>query len=406
MRITLATIGSFHIFPLARELERLGVLERVYSGFPWSRLRREGVSRDKVRTFPFVRPFVMGLRLLPFDVPEVVADSIHEFSLVTLDHFVARSLPDGDVYVGHEGAGLVSGAEAQRRGMLYVCDRGCTHMAWREELLQAEHDRLGLPPRRRPNTYEREIEEYDRADLIVVPSEFARASFIEKGVSEDKLAVVPYGVDLQRFHPVGRPADVGFQIVFVGYLSVRKGAGDLLTAFKLANIPGKRLLLIGQIEPDVMMLYADLLNRDDVTTVGHVPNAMLKAHLGESHVFCLPSLEEGQALVVCEAMACGCAPVVTANTGATSIVHDGANGYVVPIRAPEDIAAHFERLAADRELRDRLGAAALASVRELGGWSAYGGGAVAAYRRALARRAAGRRTDSTPAPRENRVGVH
>jgi glycyl-tRNA synthetase alpha chain len=54
MRIVQAVFGVFHHFELARELERRGHLETIYSTFPWQRLKREGLPRSKVQTFPWL----------------------------------------------------------------------------------------------------------------------------------------------------------------------------------------------------------------------------------------------------------------------------------------------------------------------------------------------------------------
>lgn len=372
MKITLATIGRFHIFPLARELERAGHLTAVYSGFPWSKLAREGVSRDRVRSFPWVRPLVMGARFLPVSLPPAVMDGLHHLSVATLDRHVARSLPHSDIYVGHEGVGLISGAAAQARGMAYVCDRGCTHMAWRERILAEESDRLGLKPGRRPNTYDREIAEYAQADLIVVPSQFVADSFLAEGIAPERLAVVPYGVNLHRFQPVARPDPDRFDITFVGRISGRKGIRDLLDGFRKAAIPGKRLTLVGTVDDDIRDLLAVPLAADDVVLRGHVPQPELKEILSRSHAFCLPRIEDGFGMAIAEAMACGCPAIVTPNAGGASLIRDGENGFVVPIRSPDMLAERFETLAADPTRRDAMGAAALASVQALGGWESYG----------------------------------
>lgn len=384
MKVTLSTIGRFHIFPLAKELEKKEYLQAIYSGFPWAKLEREGVSRQYVRTFPWVRPILMGTRFLPFKVPEYVLDGLHTLSVATLDKYVAITMPQSDIYVGHEAVGLISGAEAQKRGILYVCDRGCTHMAWRERILQEENERLGLKPRRKPNTYQREIAEYHQADLIVVPSQFVADSFVSEGIPKEKLAIVPYGVNLQRFKPVATPADEVFEVVFVGRISARKGVKDLLDGFAKAQIPNKHLTLVGTIDPEFQKLIMKQLEAANIKVLGHVAQPELKEILSRSHVFCLPSIEEGMAMVVAEAMACGCPPIVTYNTGATSLVCDGKNGFVIPIRSPDAIAEKLELLANNREKRDSMGQAALASVEALGGWENYGQQMIAVYQQLLA----------------------
>ena len=82
-----------------------------------------------------------------------------------------------------------------------------------------------------------------------------------------------------------------------------------------------------------------------------MPNVYLGAD-----VLVLPSIVEGSALVVLEAMASGLPVVVTPNVGADQVC-DGVEGFVVPIRAPVEIASRLELLADDVELRARMGAA-------------------------------------------------
>jgi len=54
MEVIQAVFGVFHHFELAHQLERRGHLRRIYSTWPWARLKREGLPRELVRTFPAV----------------------------------------------------------------------------------------------------------------------------------------------------------------------------------------------------------------------------------------------------------------------------------------------------------------------------------------------------------------
>ncbi|WP_109464851.1 glycosyltransferase family 4 protein [Albibacillus kandeliae] len=386
MKVILSTVGRFHIFPLASELEKQGVLERVYSGFPWRHLSREGVSREKVRTFPWVRPLLMGARHLPFPLPSSVVDWLHLVSVLTLDRYVALTLPEADIYVGHEAVGLISGAAAQNRGMVYICDRGCTHMAWRERTINEERARFGLPAQKRPKTYEREIAEYAEADFIVLPSQIAKRSFLEEGVEEQKLVVVPYGVNLDKFRPEGQPDASGFDVLFVGGLSIRKGAQDLLDGFRAMPVAGKRLRIVGSVTEEAKLLLGEKLNQPDIELVGHVDHWKLKRVMSESHVLVLPSIEDGFGMVVPEAMACGCPAIVSENAGAADIICDGQNGYVVPIRRPDLISEKLQLLAQDPALRETMSQEALNTVQTLGGWEDYGNKMFNVYKTTLAQR--------------------
>ena len=87
-------------------------------------------------------------------------------------------------------------------------------------------------------------------------------------------------------------------------------------------------------------------------------------------VFVLPSLAEGRALVMQEAMSCGLPLVITHNTGGGDLVEDGSAGFLVPVRDPQAIAEKLECLARDRSLLEEMSLAALKKARSLS-WADY-----------------------------------
>jgi glycosyltransferase involved in cell wall biosynthesis len=88
-------------------------------------------------------------------------------------------------------------------------------------------------------------------------------------------------------------------------------------------------------------------------------------------VFVLPSLVEGFPLTALEAMASGIPTIVSENTFGSDVVHDGRNGYVVPIRDVDAIVDRLETLAADDDLRARMGAEARVTAEQFS-WDAFG----------------------------------
>jgi len=135
LKVVISTAGRFHLFALARELDQRDCLERIYSGFVWSALARESVPRDKVTTFPWFRTPYMALARSPIAAPRAFSQWLETMSCVAQDAYVAGRLPDCDAFIGHDGAGLVTGREAKRRGLGYVADTGTTHVAFRAALL-------------------------------------------------------------------------------------------------------------------------------------------------------------------------------------------------------------------------------------------------------------------------------
>ncbi len=371
MQVIQAVNGTFHHFDLARELEARGYLKRIYSSFPWRRLGREGVSRPLVETFPWLHTplFVSGRY---WQMPGFLGDYLTYQDFVLFDHWVASRVERCDVFVALSGSGLKTGRLVQRRGGKYVCDRGSSHIRYQYAIVREEHRRWGVAVKGcDPRIIAREEAEYAAADAITVPSEFARRSFLEMGVPDEKIVKVPLGVLLSRFQHISRPPHNSFEVLFAGTVSLRKGVPYLIEAFEILDHPRKSLRLDGPIEPEIRSVLGTL-DMSNVELLGAMPQERLAECMSESHVMVLPSVEDGFGLVLAQAMACGCPVISSLHTGGQDLFQDGIEGFLVPIRSPEAIHERLSQLAGDPDLQSRMGTAALARVQSLGGWSDYG----------------------------------
>ncbi len=384
MKVAISVIGRFHSFDLARELHAHGALEKIFTGYPRFKLRQERLPDDRIDTFPYLQAPYMGLpgrdRL-----GRAVVREWEWLSKLCFDRHVARCLPECDVFVGLSGSALRSGRRALRRGARYVCDRGSTHIRAQDKLLREEHERWGLHfDGIDPRVIEQEEAEYAEAARITVPSSFNIRSFIDEGIPEAKLRRLPYGVDLSRFGPTGRPTDEGFDVLFVGSMSLRKGLPYLLKAYEGLQHPRKSLTFAGSVSPELIgLMKARGLWPDDVRVLGHVPQSRLSDLMSRSHVMVLPSIEEGLALVQAQAMACGCVVLASRHTGAEDLFTDGEEGFIVPVRCVDALLQRLQQLADDPTLRGAMSARAMQRVRSTGGWHAYGEQAMAIYRELL-----------------------
>jgi glycosyltransferase involved in cell wall biosynthesis len=312
-------------------------------------------------------------------------NSLEHLDFATFDAHVASRLPQCDVFVGQSGSALESGRKAHALGARYVCDRGPIHIRAQDQLLREEYERWGVPfAGIDPRIIEREEAEYAEADRITVASSFSLRSFIEQGVPKAKLRKVPYGVDLSQFHPAGSPDSARFDVLFVGAVSLQKGVPYLLEAFRRVQHPKKSLTFAGSFAHELIeALRRHGLWLDEARVIGHVPKSKLKYLISRSHVLVLPSIQDGFGLVLAEAMACGCAVIGTQNTGAPDLVTDAQDGFVVPIRDGEALAARLQYLADEPERRAELGEHGLQRVRLEGGWRSYGDQAMSVYQEAL-----------------------
>ena len=371
MRIVQSVCGVFWQFDLAREMESRGYLTRIYSTFPWKRLRREAVPRELVRSFPWIHtPQIAAGKYV--HIPRKLGWELSYLNFKVFDSWVAGRIEDCDALVSLSGAGLKSGATVQKRGGRYICDRGSSHIRYQNAIMNEEYARWGLRIQAcDPRMVDREEAEYAQADAIFVPSEFARRSFIEMGVPAAKVKTIPYGVRLERFRPTKERSKESFDILFAGTVSIRKGIPYLLEAFRKLRHPHKRLRLAGPVEPEIGTLLARQ-SLDGVEVLGRMPQARLADYMSLSHVLVLPSIEDGFGLVMAQAMACGAVVISSDNTGGPDLYTHGVEGFVVPIRQPDAIAERLQQLADDTDLRERMSEASLRRVKQLGGWHDYG----------------------------------
>jgi starch synthase len=383
MRVVQVVHGTFHHFDLARELYARGHLQHIYSGFPWRRLEREGLPRDRVSTFPWIHTSLVLLGRY-WRMPQTTLAYLGYQNSVQLDNRVASRIEDCDVVVGLSNSALKTGRLVQSRGGKYVCDRGSSHVRYQDAIVSEEYRRWGvLPLISDERSLRRQEAEYAAADAITVPSEFARRSFIEMGVSPEKVVKIPYGVQLSRFHPTKPPSTDPFDVLFAGSVSLRKGVPYLLQAFQRLKHPRKRLRIVGAVDPDTLAIL-QRLGLDNVEILGSVLQEKLAEYMSSSHVMVLPSIEEGLALVQAQAMACGCPLISSVNTGGEDLFEDGVEGFLVPIRSPEAIHDRLAQLVDDPELQRRMSAAALLRVQSLGGWTTYGENYTAFLQRLIA----------------------
>ena len=384
MKVTISVLGRFHAFDLARELERLGALDRLYTSYPGARATRFGIPKERVRG---CAPMEVANRALQ-RVETLSSGRIDARALACEwhDRAVARRLrPESDVFLGWSGSALASLERAKRLGMLACVERGSTHIVHQRDLLAEEYARWGIRGRL-PNerVVERELAEYDAADRIVVPTAFVARTFLAKGVSPERLIQVPYGVSLGDFGPPpdGRAGQREFTLMHCGNVSLRKGCLYLMQAFRELDLPNARLLFVGPVSDEVRPHLARL-GGPNVHFTGRVPQSELARHYANASAFCLASLEEGMAMVIAQAMSCGLPVIATRESGAEELVRDGNEGWLVRARDVDDLKrAILEAYESENE-RLAMGERAHRRVASGFAWEDYGRQIHAAYGRAL-----------------------
>lgn len=249
-----------------------------------------------------------------------------------------------------------------------------------------------------PAVLAQEDREYRAATAVLVPSDYARREFERQGFPAERLLQHRYGCDLQRFPARGARPPHPFRAVFIGRGDPTKGLHIALEAWLRAAIPGGELLIAGRLQPDYEASLLPLLAQPGVRRLGFVDD--VPALLGTADVLLLPSWTEGSALVILEAQASGCVPLVSTAGGALGVA--GEDYLEHPVGDAGVLADQLRAVAADPVRLARL-SAHLTAGRDALGWDAAASTLVACYRDAVLLSGGGPHRSATSQHREGRV---
>jgi L-malate glycosyltransferase len=216
---------------------------------------------------------------------------------------------------------------------------------------------------------------YRQVDCFICASEAIRQIVLSDGIPGNRTVTVHEGIDLDRIaaaprselhHELWLPHDAPL-VGNVAALVPHKGQRHLVDAagLVLPKHPDARFIIAGEgeLRPTLEHQIHQHHLEKHVILAGFRPD-ILSLHKAFD-IFVMSSVTEGLGTSILDAMACGKPVVGTTAGGIPEVVSDGETGLLVPPRDPEAMAAAITRLLSDRSLRERMGAAGLARVREL-----------------------------------------
>lgn len=187
-----------------------------------------------------------------------------------------------------------------------------------------------------------------KADKVIAVSQALKREMKQLGVAEEKIVIIPNGVDARKFYPVPKESarrklglPHGKMILSVGNLTPNKGFVLLLKALKILveNFKEKRLYLIivgeGVLRNDLERMVSSLGLGEHVRLVGTISHRELLLWYSAADVFCLASKREGWPNVLLESMACGTPVVATSKWGVPEIVKSDKVGFLTERSATE-----------------------------------------------------------------------
>lgn len=244
---------------------------------------------------------------------------------------------------------------------------------------------------------------FDRAGWLTACSDDLMNRAIAIGADENKTELIPYGADAKAFHvplPEARRVRAALQldgdavmILAVGRMVYKKGFEFLVGAMPqiLARQPNARLVLVG---------YGDLRDKleqsaralglnGQVTFAGRVARQAIPAYFAAADLVVVPSVRDaagnidGLPNVVLEGMAAGKPIVATNIAGFPDVIQNGESGMLVPEKDTRALADAIVQLAADSNLRARMGAAGRAAVHHRLNWDTVARRFVDVYERVM-----------------------
>jgi teichuronic acid biosynthesis glycosyltransferase TuaC len=233
------------------------------------------------------------------------------------------------------------------------------------------------------------------ADKVLSVSEDLKLHIVNLGINENKVIVVPNGVDTEKFKPAGKensrkllnlPLDKNI-ILFVGALRSIKGVDYLIEAAKNFVDSNTELYLVGRddgLKKSLKKMAQDFKITDFIKFIGPVNHEDIPLWISASDILVLPSLSEGRPNVVLEALACEVPVVATDVGGIPELIINGETGYLVPAKNPLELSEKVNKLLGDENQREKMGKFGRKSIIQRGlTWEAHAKKTVDIYSKLL-----------------------
>ena len=372
-KVSIVVPGKFHAFYLAKQLQNKGLLSSLITSYPKYLVSKENIKKNLVISL-FFKEIVERL-MIKMKISRILNLCYYYLNLIfEISASKKFDYKKTNIIVGWSASSetIFKKIKLKNNNILKILERGSSHISFQNKILNHEYEKFGI--KKNPidtRIIEKELREYELADYIMVPSEFARESFLSYGIKKDKILKVPYGVDLSLFkRNLNKPKE--FTIINAGHISIRKGSYYLLKAFDELNLKDCKLILVGNIEDEIKKIIKPFLNRKKIYFKKHVPQKNLKELYDLSHLFVIPSIEEGMAMVQPQAMAAGLPLICTTNSGGAEIVDDNKNGFISPIRDINFLKNKILYLYENREVLLNFSENAYAKAQKSLSWDEYG----------------------------------
>jgi glycosyltransferase involved in cell wall biosynthesis len=307
-----------------------------------------GIPRERVRTFP---THGLTTRLLYRLLPSRLHGLVERLGNTLFGRWAAQQVlrEPWDVVIAFSGVAEDLFAGLGDAPTLKVLQRGSSHIRAQREILEEEERRVGRWVEK-PTDWivAREEREYALADIIHLLSNFAINTFLQRQVDPEKLFHLQLGVQTKTFRPAPEVieercrrirAGAPLRVLNVGTFSCQKGAKDFQAVVQALENKRFCFRCVGPVASDALPVTRNLTAR--VSFIGKRPQSQLPQEYEWGDIFLFPTLQDGFAMVLTQALASGLPILATTNCAAADLIREGEQGWIVPIRSPDKI---IERL--------------------------------------------------------------
>lgn len=354
-----ATVGWPRLLPLIPSAVLPPGLRRLAARLP------SGIPRSLMTAFTCFGLDYQRRRNSACSVSEMTA--VHLWAGETFNRLILETSPPQNTSLYcFNSAGLELLQAWQARGDFSVLEQTIAPRRVEERILRQEEQafpgwQAPLPQDTNVDDYmEREEQEWQAARMIVCGSEFVREGIRECGGPVERCVIVPYGIALGDFPGKLRKRipQRSLRVLTVGEIGLRKGSHYVLEAARK---------LAGRVEFRMAGTMGFLPERAaefcrHIEWVGVVPRREILAHYQWADIFLLPSLCEGSATVVYEALSIGLPVIATASTG--SLIQNGVSGFCVPEKDPLAIVQAIEVFLSSPNMLEEMSFAAQRRAQE------------------------------------------
>ena len=375
---------NFALLSSAYEVQKYGKLYAVISGYipksfffklikiwPFNKNqklvriteRKNNISDKKIINFIYgeiINEIIIRLRG-KFKKKYKIFDLATQFALMSYALFAKKYLMKHHrnikLYHYRSGFGGVSVDYAKSKNIITICEHTIAHPTIVEYMIANKGNFPKKKIAMKNNWWKIVVSDINKADTVLVNSNFVKQTLIFMGCKKPIKVIYTgplKGFEKNIFLKKKYFINNNINIFYSGGLIKRKGLDEIQDVIKKIDLSKNlNLRLAGSLSGTSRFKYNDLLNNKNVKYLGILNSKALNQSYNKSDIFLFPSLVEGSAKVIFEAMAAGCAVITTPNSG--SIVEHNKGGFIVKPGDSVQLLKALKKLTSNPKLIEEFG---------------------------------------------------